>query len=246
MTTKAHLINGAYSMIKISGITVDPSAEDLTLALTRLEDMAAEFKGRNINTGYNFEETPAIGSLHNLERKYRYAYKINLAVRLIPDFGKQPTPVLLAQQQASFSFLSSDTAITKRVDYPSRMPRGESNTHRSLPWTRFFAPATDAPASAETITMFIDDIDSFSESFVAYLNAAETISSYIITADTGLTITTSANATPLITYTIQADGLSGSGGSIALLQVKIVVTTSDGRIETRIINFQLEQSDLIA
>lgn len=246
MTTKAHLINGAYSMIKISGITVNPSAEDLTLALTRLEDMAAEFEGRNINTDYNFEHEPALGSLHNLKRKHQFAYKINLAVRLAPDFGKLLTPILLAQQQASFSFLSSDTAQIKRTDYPSRMPRGESNTYRSLPWTRFFTPVVSAPISAETITMFIGEIDSFSESFVAYLNAAETISSYVITADTGLTITTDANATPLITYTIQADGLSGSGGSIALLQVKIVVTTSAGRIETRIINFQLEQSDLIA
>lgn len=243
MTTKAHLINGAYSMMRISGLTVNPSAADLTLALTRLEDMAEEFAGRNIITNYNFEQTPTTGSLHNLERKYWYPYKVCLAVRLLPDFGKQATPVLASQQQAAFSFLSSNTAPFRVTSYPTRMPRGEANTRRSLPWSRFNVPDSKAPLEEATKTMFIDDINSFSESFVAYLATGETITSYAITADDGLTITTSANATPLITYTIQADGLS-SGGSLGLLEVKIVATTSAGRIETRIINFQLVESDI--
>ena len=243
MTTKADLINGAYSLMRISGITVDPSGADLTLALTRLEDMAEEFAGRNIITDYNFQQTPTTGALHNLERKFWFAYKINLAVRLLPDFGKQPTPILMTQQQASFSFLSANTAPFREVSYPTRMPRGLANSRRSLRWSRFNIPESRAPLEEGTITMYIDDITDFSESFVAYLDSGETISSYAITAETGLTITADANATPLITYTIQADGLS-SGGSIGLLRVKIVVTTSAGRIETRIINFQLLDSDI--
>jgi len=242
-TTKADLINGAYSLLRISGITVDPSAEDLTLALERLEDMAAEFDGRNIITDYNFEENPATGSLHNLERKHQFGYKANLAVRLLPDFGKQPNPILLSQQQSSFSFLTANTAPYREISYPNRMPRGQANTRRSLMWSRFYTKEAQAPLAGETITMYIDDVKAFSESFVAYLDAAETISSFTIEADTGLTITTSTNATPLITYTIQADGLS-SGSSVGLLQVKIVATTSAGRIETRIINFQLLQSEI--
>ena len=243
MTTKAHLINGAYSLMRISGITIDPSAEDLTLALTRLEDMAAEFEGRNIITDYNFEETPATGSLHNLERKFWYAYKINLAIRLLPDFGKEATPVLTTQQQAAYSFLAANTAPFREVRYSPRMPRGSSNNRRSLRWSQFYVPDDRAPLAGGTITMYIDDIKAFSESFVAYLDTGETISSYTIEAETGLTITTDANATPLITYTIKADGLS-SGGSVGLLRVKIVVTTSAGRIETRIINFSLLDSDI--
>jgi hypothetical protein len=243
VTTKADLINGAYSLIRISGITVDPSGDDLTLALERLEDMAEEFAGRNIITDYNFEQTPTTGSLHNLERKFWFAYKINLAVRLLPDFGKQATPVLMMQQQASFSFISSNTAPFREVSYPTRMPRGLANSRRSLRWSRFNVPESKAPLEESTITMYINDVTNFSESFVAYLATGETISSYTIEAEDGLTITTDANATPLITYTIQADGLS-SGGSIGLLQVKIVVTTSASRIETRIINFQLLDSDI--
>ncbi len=243
MTTKADLINGAYSLMRISGITVIPSGEDLTLALTRLESMAAEFEGRNIVTDYNFEENPQTSSLHNLERKFWYAYEANLAIRLLPDFGKQPTPVLITQQQAAYSFLVANTAPFREISYPTRMPRGLANSRRSLRWSRFYIPEAKAPLSAETMIMYIDDIKAFSESFTAYLDAGEVISSYTIEADDGLTIDADANATPFITYTIKATGLS-SGSSIALRQVKIVVTTSAGRIETRIINFSLLDSDI--
>jgi len=229
--------------MRISGITIDPSAEDLALALTRLEDMAAEFEGRNIITDYNFEETPATGSLHNLERKFWYAYKSNLAVRLLPDFGKEGPPALITQQQSAYSFLVANTAPYREIRYPSRMPRGSANTRRSLRWSQFYVPESQAPLAGGTVVMYIDDIKAFSESFIAYLDTGETISSFTIEANDGLTITSSANATPLITYTIQADGLS-SGGSVGLLQVKIVATTSAGRIETRIINFSLLESDI--
>ena len=239
MTTKVDLINGAYSLMRISGLTKDPSASDLTLALARLEDMAAEFLARNIDVNYNFENAPTTGALHNLERKYRFAFQAQLAGRLLADFGKQPSPALGAQIQATYSFLSSETALVRPVNYPTRMPRGEANARRSLWWSRFNVPESQAPQDAEiTNTMYINDIDDFVESFAAYLDNAETIASYTISAETGLTITTSANATPLITYTIRADGVT-SNADVGLLRVKIVVTTSAGRIETRIINFQL-------
>lgn len=243
MTTKVDIINSAYSLMRISGLTVDPSASDLTLALGRLEDMAHEFLARNIDVNYNFETSPTTGALHNMERKYRFPFAANLAARLLADFGKEPSPALMMQVQATFSFLSSDTARFRQADYPTRMPRGEANARRSLWWSRFNIPESQTPLEATTNIMYIDDINNFEESFAAYLDSGETIASYTITAETGLTISTSANATPLITYTIQADGLS-SEGNVGLLKVKIVATTSAGRIETRIINFQLLKSSI--
>ena len=244
MTTKADIINEAYSLMRISGITVVPSGVEITLALGRLESMAAEFHGRNIKTDYNFENTPATGSLHNLERKYWFAYETNLAVRLLADFGKQVPPALLAMQRSSFAYLSASTALIRSVQYPSRMPIGEANTARTFAWRGFNVPIAETPLSSATIVMYISDIQSFSESFAAYLNAGETISAYVITADTGLTVSADANATPLINYTVTATGLS-DGGSVSLLEVKIVITTSDGRQLTRIKNFELVTSDVI-
>jgi len=243
MTTKADIINGAYSLMRVSGITVDPSAEDTALALTRLEDMAEEFNGRNIQTDYNFEETPASNSIHNLPRKYWFPYKSNLAFRLLPDFGKQATPLLVQWAKAGFSFLSTDTAPIRETQYPNRMPRGSRNTLRNNHWSKFYTKASEAPLGKGTITMYIGDIRDFMESYVAYLDSGETISSFTISADTGLTINSSSNTTTAVTYNITATGLS-SGDSVSLLQLKIVVITSAGRRETRIKNFQLLDSTI--
>ena len=245
MTTKVDFINGAYTQLRISGLTVNPTPEDLELALDRLEDMAAEFQGRNICTGYNFEDTPDLNSVHNVERKYWQAYKTNLAVRLIPDFGKgqTPDPVLFTQQQASFSFLSASTSPLKQTQYPARMPRGSGNSLRYNRWQRFYRPIAEAPLNCATNKMIIDEVDDFVEHFDAWLNDGEVISSYTIEADTGLTIVSDSNETPDINYRIQAVG--GSSTELnTLFQVKIVVTTDETRVKTRLINFELTEIEL--
>jgi hypothetical protein len=241
MTLKVDFINGAYSLMRISGITVDPTADDNELALERLEDMAAEFQGRNICTGYNFEDTPDPNSVHNVERKYWYAYKSNLAARLLADFGKQATPELIAGQQSSFSFLSASTAQVRQTQYPYRQPVGSGN--RRYRFRRYYQPIAEAPISCATNKMIVGDIDDFVEHFDAYLNAGEDISSYTIEADTGLTIVSDSNATPDINYQISAVGTS-SEELDSVFQVKIVVTTSDSRVETRLINFELTEIEL--
>ena len=92
---KGDIINGAYSKLRISGITLQPSSKDNALALTILESMASEFYKRNLCTGYNFEDEPDPGSLNGMDKAYWDAYKWMLALRLLPDFGKQATPSLI-------------------------------------------------------------------------------------------------------------------------------------------------------
>lgn len=245
MTLKVDFINGAYKRSRISGITKSPTPEELETGLDMLENMAEEFRGRNICTGYNFEDTPDLNSVHNVERKYWFAYETNLAVRLWADFyGDKPVPpTLLRNQQTSFSFLSSDTAQIRPTQYPARQPRGSGNSLRYNRWQRFYTPIAEAPTSCATNKMVVGDIDDFVEHFDAYLNDAETISSFTIEADTGLTIVSSSNATPDINYRISAVGTSGEELN-TVFQVKIVVTTSDTRVETRLINFELTVIDI--
>ena len=239
--TKGDIVNRAFSTLRISGITVDPTPEDLELALMKLENMAAEFSGRNINTGYTFEDDPDPNTPHNMNRKFWSSFDNCLAVRLMPDYGKgmQPDITLLRLASASFSFLSSATAVVKQIQYPSRMPMG-SGSSISL---KFFEKQAEAPNTSLTRTMYIDDINTFVEHFDSYLNTGEDVSAYTIEASVGLTITSDSLTTPDITYTIRADGNS-DGSASGLLQVKIVATTSDGRVETRIINFRLLVSSI--
>ena len=137
MTTKIEIINKAYSQGRVSGLTVQPTPEDLSLALNRLESLAAEWADTNLCVGYNFEDSPLPNSLHNIPRKYWGAYESNLMMRLLADFGKEVIPAAIQNYRCSAylfdgywedignipSFFNANLALTKSD--PSR-PVGSS------------------------------------------------------------------------------------------------------------------------
>jgi hypothetical protein len=229
---KIDIINGAYSQMRVSGLTVNPSANDLVLALRRLEGLANELEGRNVCTGYYFEEDPDVNSPCGLDSKYWYAFECILAMRLVPDFGKgsNPDPILFKNASAGMSFLYSSTANPRQIQYPRRQSLGAGNALRRF--NKFYTPIPEAPNTCATNRMIVGDIDDFVEHFESYLISPEIIDSYTIEADTGLTIVSDSLTTPDVFYRIQAD-------SVGVFKVKIVATTDDGRIITRIIYFEL-------
>lgn len=237
---KGDIVNGAFSQMRISGITVEPGPSELTLALRRLESLANELYGRNVCTGYYLEDDPDLNTPCGLDRKYWYPFECILAQRLLSDFGKgmTPEPMLIKNASAGLSFLYSNTANPRQVQYPSRQSVGAGN--RPIAGRRrFFTPVSEAPNTCQTNRMYIGDIDDFTEHFDSYLVEGESISSYTIEAETGLTIVSDSDTSPDIFYQIQAVGGTSSDG---LLRVKIVMTTDAGRITTRVINFELTES----
>ena len=238
MLTKGDLINMAYARGRISGLTSQPTPEDINLGLEVLENMAAIFEGYNICTGYNFEDEPDVNSLTNLERKHQGPYISNLAFWILTNFGKTPMPALEREQQRDYSFLSADTAKVAQVPYPRRMARGSGNTLRYNRYQRFYRQQPDAPNECATHTMFIGDIDDFTEHFDSYLKDGETISSHTLTSDNGLTILSDTLTSPDVDYQVKAVG-NNNNQSNSLLQVVIKATTSLGRQTTRVVNFTL-------
>lgn len=235
---KGDLINRAYFQLRISGLTLNPSPEENQLALDRLESTMAEFRARNICVDYAFENTPDLNTPHNIERDYWFSIEAVLAFRLCADFGKTPPPTLVALHSSSVSFLHSATSKVREIQYPSRHPRGSGNSRRNL-FRRFYHKIAEVPLECASVTMSIDDIDNFVENFNAYLVSGETIASYTIEANTGLTIVSDSLSSPNVLYQIEAVGGSSTDQSESFLQVKIVATTSAGRIETRLINFEI-------
>lgn len=237
---KVDIISDAYSQLRISGLTVQPTPEDLEIALMRLENMMAEWESRNICTGYNFEDTPDPNSDLNVKRAYWHCLATNLAVRMVPDFNKEVNQVLFSQASASLSNLSGRVALDRlnQVQYPRRMARGSGNTLRYNRWARYYRNTFNTPNQCSTIDMFIGDIDDFVEHFDAYLDSGETIASYTITADPGLGIQSDSNNTPDINYRIKATAPSADNATFGQL-LTIVVTTSTGRVETRQTIFNL-------
>lgn len=240
--TKVDVINGAYSRMRISGLTVNPTPEDTQLALTRLEEMMAQFS--NICAGYNFEDDPDPNSLTNVDKGFSSMMKSSLAIRLAADFGKVVPPSLVAEAGSALTSAYQLSAIQKArgVPHPSRMPRGSGNAYPNDRFNRYFPPVSEPPPDCDTNKIFIGDIENYYEDYEAYLDEGEAIASFTISSDAGLNVTASANNDPRIDYTIQAVANSTQGN---YQQVKIVITTDAGRIKTRLVDFDVRPNETV-
>lgn len=242
--TKADIVNDAYSQLRISGLTVDPTPEDMMVALGRLDNMMAELSSRNICTRYNIEDTPDPSSVTNVDQSFWHMMATNLAVRLIPDFNKQVPPTLMAQASQSLQNASARSAAdsVRETRYPHRMPRGNANTLRFNRWQRFYREEARAPIDCATNTIVMGDVNDYQEGFAAYLNMGETVASFVISADPGIIVVSSSLTSPTVSYRIRAEDNSTEG---PWQQVKIDATTSAGRITTRLINFDVRDNQTV-
>lgn len=236
MSLKIEIINGAYSRIRVSGLTVQATPADVAVALDRLEDFAEELNEINICIDYNFEEDPDQNSETGVKRKYKSLLETNLAVRLLSDFGKEiPMPLgLLASASLSTAASSTASKSIQEVQYPSRMPLGSGNS-RANRHRRYQIPVQLPPNECATHDIQIDEIQDYTEPFITYLSG-ETIASYVITAGPGLNIESDSNTDSQVVYRIKALSNMSEG---VWQQVKITITTDTGRIETRSINFSV-------
>jgi hypothetical protein len=230
---KVDRINAAYSKLRISGVTVDPTPEDLELALQELENMMSEI---NISIGYNFEDEPDPNSPLGVDRKYWNMINTNLAIRLIADFNKAVPGALVAQANQSMSAAVGYAAAdrVRQVQYPSRMPSGSGNTNRFGRWYRFAHPVQLPPNDKETVIVEPGDVDDYRVDFSAYLGE-EVISSYVIEATNGLTVDSSSNDTPVINYRVTV-----ADGAQVWQQVKVTITTDLGRVQYQTVDFEVK------
>lgn len=232
VVTKNDIILGAYSQLRISGITRQPTPEDLEIALVRLEDMAAQYD-IVMPVGYNFEDIPNPNSDSGIPRGLKIAFETNLAVRLIPDFNKEVPQALFLAASGALSQMASISASmrVRQVNYPNRQPVGSGNYRNGFGF-RFYQTPGSEPINSANTSMFIGDTTDYTEHFDAYLKEGETIQSYTVSADSGLTISNQSNTDNDITYRIQA-GVPSSSNSTNVLQITIIMTSSIGRVETR-------------
>ena len=121
MTSKGDLINGAYSRMRISGLTSQPTPEDISIALRRLESQAARWEGKTICAGYKFEDVPDVNSPSGIKLAYVDAFESNLAMRLLTDFGKQASQELAIEARTTYSDLQTATLVVNPIKSPSRM-----------------------------------------------------------------------------------------------------------------------------
>ena len=239
---KIDFINGAYSELRINGLTANPDSFELQTGLYILEDMAAQYFEQNIILQYNFTDTPDLNDLTGVEPALNRFFKTNLAVWLCNAFGKDVPQNLSMNASGAMSFASglAAKALLQQVQYPDRQPVGAGVGGRYRLWQRFQRPGAFPPADSSTHQMYIGDINNYQESWETYLGATETISAITLSvADPALLLSNVVLTSPYIDYTIEALSQQTSGN---FQQVKFVVTTSLGRVNTRLVNFNIIQA----
>ncbi len=237
---KVDLISEAYSQLRISGLTVEPTPEDLEVALNRLEDIAHEYDSRNIKVGYNFEVDPDPNSDSNIPRAFKQAFATNLAVRLIPDFNKAVPEMLGRMAMQSLSNMSARVASNnaRQTEYPRRFPRGSGSTLRYNRWQRFYRDPPRAPQGSPLLN--VGEINDFKEDFSDYLINQEEIQSFTISADDAVVIVSSSNDSPVISYRLEGEARAENRAQ-SLYNVTIVITTDTGRVSERVIAYNVQE-----
>lgn len=232
MATKIEHVQDAYSQLRISGLTVQPSPADLSLALTRFENMMAELDGSGLCLGYNFEALPEPDTESGLE-PYAYSFVAsNIAIRVAPDFNKVIPQTLINQASQSFSVVSGIVAARdiRQVQAPSTMPLGSGN-RRFNRYNRYNVPVSQAVNKCSSNFLKLNDIDDYSENYQAYLDE-ELLDSYAVTVSSGLTLVSHSKDGDLVNYRISA-------GSVGFQTVDITITTDTGRVDNRTIEFEV-------
>jgi len=239
MATKGEIINGAYSRLRISGLTVNPSPEDITVGLDVLEDSMGELEDiYNICLNFNYADDPDPNDESNIARGFLKSVKNFMAWQLAMFFGKQIPPSLEAMSSAAISTLSSGTIKTNRVQYPRRMARGSGNTNRYNRWQRYYNTQAQAPVDCTTNFITYGGILDFTED-VSYFLGDEAITTFTMETSNALTILSSSEDSGIISYRVQC------GDSARDLEtIDLRVTTDTGRIQTFIINFKCSPSKI--
>lgn len=235
---KVDIIRDAYSQMRISGLTTDPTPEDLELALIRLEDMAAEWDSAMMKVGYAFEDEPDPNTPTNIPSWSKLAFSQQLACMLLSDFGKTITAELKMKCDASMSNLASRTAAERirGVDYPQRMARGSGNTLRWNRWSRFYREG-QLPNAARVERIYVGDIQDYTVHFDNYLKDFEYIDSVDLQISSNLLLLESDNTDNDVTYRIQGTSSVDDRYDYSAI-VTVIVTTTEGRVVTR--NFYYE------
>jgi hypothetical protein len=225
----------AYSSLRISGLTSNPNNEEMELGFNELIDMMAEFNSRNICTKYIFQDEPDINAESGIATAFNNALQKCLAVRLAPFFGKEVSQLLLRQASQGSSNWAARTSKVNQIQPSRRQARGSGNTFRFSNWTRFYRAGNPAPISCSTFDLKVDAIDFFGVDFSRYLLEGATIDSYTIENTNGIEIINNVQDVDVINLEVK-------GISAGYQTATITITTSTGRVNPELINFNITES----
>lgn len=112
---------------------VEPqSVED---AIHDLEDMMAEWLIVPGDIGYKFaidDQSPLPDDDSGLPRKYKHAVGYQLILRMVSDYGLEPSPRIETNAQRTYDALLTDTVVVPSMRRRGDFPIGQGNKYDSL------------------------------------------------------------------------------------------------------------------
>ncbi len=232
--TKGEHVIRAYSALRISGITVKASPSEIETGLSELEDMMSEFRSRNICSSYVFEDDVDPNTNSEIASEFNNATQKCLAVRLAPYFGKEVTVSLQRQANQSLSNWSARSGKVNMIQPPNRQARGSGNTFRFPNWVRFYRFDGNAPIECDTFSLKVDATDFFTVDFSGYLLDGATIVSFTVESTNGIDLLN-------IVQDVDKFNLECKGVFAGYQTITLTITTSTGRVNPQIINFNITQ-----
>lgn len=234
--TKGELVAAAFRKAKISGITSQPTGDELAGAVETLEDMMRELDSKNACPTYEYEDEPCLGTDSKLEPKWYHAVQSRLAVLLCSDFGMEPSQTLAAQARQAWSSMIGKLTLPRQNVQPRTMPRGSGNTVRFGNWSRYYQGDNRAPIDCDTVKMRVDETFPLTVSFEGYLTNSETITSYQVKEKSG-GITLSSQQIGEDLQSVELVVVGKYAGTQSLI---IEITTSLGRVYPEKVWFTVE------
>ena len=211
--TKGDLISGVYALMRISGLTVNPTPEDVVVGLSIADDYAAELKGEGLDLGWQYPSSygssdPADNS--GLTPEMAGPFKKLLFIQLCSAFGKD-VPMAVAATAAQGKRVLENILVSVPVaQNPSTLPIGSGNQDRVFD-ERFYG---EPPKNNDADYVYRGNILNYSHDFSSWL-VDETLVSVEWTLDSSnASLGTESFTDQVATAELTFNGIGGLGVSI--------------------------------
>ncbi len=222
--TKGELVAAAFRKAQISGITTQPTGDELAGAVETLEDMMRELQSKNACINYEYEDGPCLSTDSKIDPMWYHAVQSRLGLLLCSDYGIEPSATLQRQAAQAWSSMIGKKTLPRQNVQPRTMPRGSGNTNRLGVWSRYYGGDNRAPIDCDTVQIDVGETYPLTVDFSIFLTNGETISAFEIQEVSGGITQTSQLTEDLNGVELVVTGVSAGTNSLI-----VKITTALGR-----------------
>ena len=189
--TKGALVNGTYSLMRISGITVSPSNTAVSDALQVADDYAAELKEEGLDLGWQYPSDYGLSDPSDnsgLSQAMAGPFKKLLFIQLCSYFGKDVPMAVARTAEQGMRSLEQMLVNVPDAQNPPTLPFGSGNEWGYRDSTFYSEP----PINNDADYAYKGDILNYDYDFSAWLAGETLVTVDWVAQDSGITIGTTA------------------------------------------------------